>query len=256
MRFWSFVFLLLLIPSALMAEGISARTGFIDGPIWFSEEFLKVEDKVKIYTAVFNAEDSRLVLKVDFVDDDTVISSKDVIVSPNETKTISADWKVSLGSHQIFAIISSSKIDDKQVILERVKTSSVKFSTTKDVPANLVKNAISSKFSSVIKTDGNFIDKVDSWFKLNFVKSEEFREEKLTDLKKTKEDLSVKIEKEKDSESRAKIVSKAYLFALIAVVFIFSVSIAFYICLLIIFYIILRTIWKILKRIFRKKHEE
>jgi len=256
MRFGAVFLSFLLIPFALFAEGISTRTGFVDGPVWFSEESLKLGQTVKLYTAIFNGEDSKIILKVDFIDDTTALSTKEIIINPNETKTVSIDWKVSSGSHEIFAVISSSKKSEENIILERVKTQPVKFSVTQDVPGGVVKNAITNKFSSIFEGDKNFLQKADILFKINFAKSEEWREEKLVDFKNSKEKVEKRREGDKDAKTSVKVISLIHFYSLTAIYFIFSVSVIFYLLAVILAYLSLRTIWRILKRIFRKKYEE
>lgn len=243
-----------LVPFAVMAEGTSVRTGFVDGPVWFSEEDLKLHQTVKIYTAVFNGEDTKLTLKVDFVDDTTALSTKEVFISPNETKTVSTDWKVSSGSHNVFAVISSPKVNDMSVVLERAKTDSVKFSVTKDIPGSVAKNALTSKFADIFNGEGDVTEKADAWFKLNFKKSEEFREKTLEKIKASKVKKSREEEKNPSGGVKAAFFAHQQLLNLAG--FIFSVSVAFYICAVILIYFTLRTVWRILRSLFRRKHEE
>lgn len=257
MRIGAIFLSFLLVPFAALAEGTSTRTGFVDGPVWFSEESLKVDQTVKIYTAIFNGEDTKLTLKVDFIDGTTALSSKEVFVSPNETKTVSTDWKVSLGSHNVYAAITSPKVNGENVLLQRSETGSVKFSVTKDVPGTAVKNALTGKFGDIFSGEGDFMEKADSWFKMNFKKSEEFREKTLENIKASKEKVAkTREDQKKDAKMRDKAVLSAHFYVLAFIGFIFSVSVVFYICAVILIYLALRTIWRILKRIFRKKHEE
>ncbi len=256
MRLGAIFLSFLLVPFAAMAEGTSTRTGFVDGPVWFSEESLKVDQTVKIYTAIFNGEDTKLTLKVDFIDGTTALSSKEVFVSPNETKTVSTDWKVSLGSHNVYAVIASPKVDGENVLLQRSKTDSVKFSVTKEVPGSVVKNALTGKFGDIFSGEGDFMEKADSWFKMNFKKSEEFREKTLEKIKASKEKVAKSREDQKDAKTRDKIVLSGHFYGLAFVGFIFSVSVVFYICFVILIYLVLRTIWRILRRILRRRHEE
>ena len=239
MRFGAIFLSFLIVPFALFAEGASSWTGFVEGPVWFSEESLKLDQTVKIYSAVFNGESSRMVLKVDFVDDTTVLNSKEIIVNPNETKTVFTDWKVSSGSHEIFAIISSAKVEGENFILERIKTDSVKFSVTKEVPGSVIKNALTSKFLGVFEGEGDFMEKADNWFKLNFAKSEEFREETLKKIDSSKDKIGQRRE-EKDLKSSQKFLYFLHFYTLVVVKFIFSVSVLFYIVSVVIIYLLLR----------------
>lgn len=241
-----------------MAEGISARTGFVDGGVWFSEEILNLDQTVKVYIAVFNGEESRLSVKVDFINGTTAIASKEIVVSPNETKTVSIDWKVAEGSHNIYAIISKANISGEEVSLSRIKTDSVRFSVTKDSPGNVVKNVLASKFSSVFEGEEGFLNKADSWFKLNFTKSEEWREKKLLKIKDSKElvEKTRSQNKEEGVSNGTKIISFLHFYFLVAAEFVFSISVVFYLLAISLCYLVFRTIWRVLRNLFRKKYEE
>ncbi len=256
MKFSFGILLALFFPVFLFAQEISSRTGFVDGSVWFSDESISLGETIKIHTAVFNGEDSRLTLKVDFIDTTTVLSTKEISLSPNETKTVSADWKASSGSHEIYAQISYSSVDGKQIILNRDKTETVTFSVTKEVPGNVVKKALIGKFSSVFEGEGSFTEKADSWFKLNFKKSEEFREKTLEKIEKSKSLVEKKRKENKDEKTFVKIITFVHFYSLVVLKYIFSVSIIFYITAVILLYMALRILWRILRRIFRKKHEE
>lgn len=256
MRFGVLILSFSLFAFAGSAQAASIRTGFVDGPVWFSTESLKLDQTVKIYTAVFNGESSMLSVKVDFLDDETVLSTKEINVSPNETKSVSMDWKVSSGEHDIFAEISSAKVGGEKSILERSKTDSVEFSVTKEVPADVVKKALTDKFSNIFEGEGTFLEKADALFKMNFAKSEEWREKKLIDFKKSKEKVEKSREDDKDAKTSVKVVSLIHLYSIITISFIFSVSVIFYLVAVVLAYILLRTVWRLIKKIFRKKHEE
>jgi hypothetical protein len=241
------------------AEAVSLRTGFVDGPVWFSAESLKLDQTVKIYTAVFNGESSMLSVKVDFLDDETVLSTKEINVSPNETKSVSIDWKVSSGEHNIFAKVSSAKVGGETVILERSKTGSVDFSVTKEVPADVVKKALTDKFSNIFEGEGSFLEKADALFKMNFAKSEEWREKKIIDFKASKDKVEkrrLEEKEDKDTKTSVKVISFIHFYFLAICLFIFSTSVLFYILAVILIYLALRTLWRLLRRLFRKKHEE
>jgi hypothetical protein len=257
MKIKAFLIAIFSIPIVLSAQTVSPRTGFVEKAIWFSEETLASDKTVKIYTAVFNGEDSRLTVKVDFIDGNVALSSKEVVINPNETKTVSADFKVSLGSHEIYAIISSAKINGESVLLESLKTDSVKFSVTKEVPGSVVKNALLSKLGGVFEGEGTFKEKADAWFKLNFKKSEEFRESTLKKIKDSEQKVEKSREEEKkDVKTSVKVISFLHFYSLIILGFLFSVSFIFYICVVLIIYLLLRLVWKIIRRIFRRKYEE
>ncbi len=256
MKFKVFILSLFLVPYTLFAQGTSLRTGFVDGPVWFSDESLVLGETTKIYTAIFNGEDTKLSVKVDFIDDTIVLGTKDITLNSNETRGISIDWKITTGSHKIFARIASATVNGKTVLLDRDVTDAISFSVTKEIPGSVVKNALMAKFSTILEGEGTFTQKADSWFKLNFKKSEEFREQTLKKIENSKKVVEKRRLEEKNKKTSEKIIPAIHFYALIVAKFIFSVSIVFYLCAIALAYLVLCTLWRILKRIFRKKHEE
>ena len=61
---------------------------------------------------------------------------------------------------------------------------------------------------------------------------------------------------DKEAKVPVKVLITLHLIALIAVVFIFSVPVVFYLISIILIYTILRFVWIGLKKIFRKNHDE
>ena len=113
-----------------------------------------------------------------------------------------------------------------------------------------------AKFSNIFEGEGTFLEKADALFKMNFAKSEEWREKKLIDFKKSKEKVEKSREDDKDAKTSVKVVSLIHLYSIITISFIFSVSVIFYLVAVVLAYILLRTVWRLIKKIFRKKHEE
>ncbi len=254
-----FTFLIFILPIFAGAVEVSNRTGFVDGSVWFSKETIKENDSVKVYTAVFNGESKTLNASVDFFDGDTLLSQKKISVNPQETKTVYIDWKVSLGSHKIFAKISQASVSGEKALLERDSTKSVSFSVTKDVPASVAKKALSANVKNILKPENLKLETANSWIKENFKQSEIFREKNSEKFKTKKEEVK-KDRKEQMDDKEAKVPVKVlitlHLIALIAVVFIFSVPVVFYLISIILIYTILRFVWIGLKKIFRKNHDE
>ena len=261
MRVRIFLVIFLLIPFVSLAQNTSPRTGFVDGQVWFPEESISLDETTQIFTAVFNGEDSKLTVNVDFLDNNTFLGTKEVSISPNKTETISVDWKVSTGSHSVFALISSAKVDNKKVVLERIKTDQVKFSVTKEIPGSVAKKAIDNKLFGVVDgavegVKGLNMGKVDSWFNENFKKYEEFREKNLEKVKISKTKVAKTRETDKDVSKALKAMTFLHFYLLVLVGFILSVTIIFYALSVVLLYFVLRIFWRILKKIFRRKHEE
>ena len=109
---------------------VPTTTGFIPGSIWYSHEPLVEGDTVKIYTAVWNADDKPLSAKVEFYDKNVVLGTRDVVVDKSSLKDVSISWKVTSGDHTISAKIISSNTTtggkSEKVVLERTSTKSDK----------------------------------------------------------------------------------------------------------------------------------
>lgn len=88
----------------------SSFTGFIPGQIWYSKDPLVEGETVKIYTALFNNDDSSLSAKVEFYDKNVLLGSRDVVVSSMNIEDVSISWKVTSGDHLISAKIISPSI--------------------------------------------------------------------------------------------------------------------------------------------------
>lgn len=252
-------FTLFLLPTFIFAADISPRSGFVDGSVWFSKEKIKESESVKIYTAVFNGEEKNLSLSVDFFDGDLLLSQKKVSVAPQETKTIAIDWKVALGSHKILAKISDASLSGEKVILERVVTKTASFSVTKDVPADVAKKALAANVTNILKPENLKLETANSWIKENFKQSEIFRERNSEKFKAKKESVNEDRKNQRQKEeakTSLKVLITAHFLLLAGIVFIFSVPVAFYILAAVLAYTALRTIWSILRRIFRRNHEE
>jgi hypothetical protein len=236
------------------AGAVSPNTGFVADEIWFSEEKIKDGDTVKIYTAIFNGEDEAVKFSVNFLNSQTVLSKKDVTISSGETKTVSADFKAVLGHHELYAEISKSTKDGEDIILDLNKTKETKISIVKDVPAEVAKTAITASLSQALSS-GSF-DKIGFWFDEHFKKSEEFRDKKLEDFKKEKEDISKKRADNKDSKTQTKVLMFLHFSLFALLVFIFSIQFVFYAVVVVISYVLVRWVFRIIVRIFRKRHEE
>ncbi len=112
--------------SASIVRADAPNTGFIPGTIWYSRQPLNEGDTVKIYTAVWNGDDSSLSAKVEFYDKNVILGSRDIVVPPSSLKDVSVSWQVTAGDHVISAKIVASKFSlsgkSQSVLLDRRAT--------------------------------------------------------------------------------------------------------------------------------------
>lgn len=231
--------------------------GFILDQIWYSQNSFTEGETVKIYTAVWNGNDSSLSAKVEFYDKNVILGTRDIVVSPDELKEVSVSWKITSGDHLISAkIISSSLTTDgkkETVIIDKNTTKSdrqfipvvVKKEDGESIPSNeIIKDELSKvgeKINEVVPTSIstpvlNSLDSVDS-----------FRDQTLNKILDSKEKVQEKILEYKDFADGTKAqnlesaterpIAQVKLFFLKVLEFIFSHKFVFYgLVVLLIFY--------------------
>ena len=233
----------------IFAAPLSPRTGFVDGPVWFSEESISFDEPLTTYAAIFNGEKETFSATVQFLDGETLLSEKKVAVLAGQTETVSAVWRPGLGSHKVTAKIISATLSGGAVIPERTSTEPISFTVTKEVPGNVAARALGNGAEDLLA-------QADAWFEEHFAKSEAFRKEKIVTLTESKEKVVQEKQELKDKKVPTKVLVYAHLVLLYIVCFVFSVSVIFYLVAALLAYIVLRCLWRILKRIFRRKYEE
>lgn len=195
------IFLILLF-AFLFAFSVDASTGFIPGQIWYSSEEFKEGKTINIYTVVWNGEEKTIDMKVDFYDSNTLLGTRDISISPNSTKQVSISWRITPGSHTIFAKITSSAIggSNTSVSLKNSETDRDSFF----VPVTIVTSSGDEVTSGDIienqidKASAKIIDSVPSSVSepvLNIFSSvEEFRENSSSKINEAKENSKKNIE--------------------------------------------------------------
>lgn len=243
----------------------SSSTGFIDGPVWADSVLVKGE-RIRLYAALFNGENSRVDFKVEFFDGTKSIGKAETSIWPKEAKAVSVDWVVEDGRHNIHAKIVEAKIDTKTLDLKADQTKKLSFNVgaNKDEvkvepETNTDSEDVSTEFSNLINKinfkSGSSGDKVKT-FVLNTVdKIESWRKSTKSSLDET----SDKIKESRKDVSNMKSEVKAMSFLHLAVVqilkFIFSVGTVFYSLGIILGVIVLRKIFHLLGRLFRRNPE-
>jgi len=239
----------------------STSASFILDKIWYSQDSFVEGETVKIYTAVWNGNNSSLSAKVEFYDKNVILGTRDIVVPREELQEVSVSWKVTSGDHTISAKILSSSIsvDGKKEII------TINSNTTKIdrqfVPVTIEKeNGDSIPSNEIIKDELDKVgDKINEIVptsistpvsnSLAFV--DEFRDNSLIKILDSKEKAREKILSFKDSSEQGEVVqlpktleeatekpiAQVKLFFLKILEFIFSHKLVFYgLIILLIFY--------------------
>ncbi len=164
--FLIFVIFLSFFVSQVYAE-VSASTGFLSNQIWYSQDSIIEGKTIKIYTAVWNGDNSSLYAKIEFYDKNVILGTRKVVILPKQLLEISVPWQVTSGDHIISAkIISSSlnttsgkkeiivlkrntTISDRQFVPAVVKTKDGKLLTNNELVSNEL-NKIGEKINKVV----------------------------------------------------------------------------------------------------------
>lgn len=244
-----------------IALPVFAGTGFLSDQIWYSSDTLKEGETVKIYTAIWNENDSSLSAKIEFYDKSVILGTRDVIIQPETLEDISISWKVTSGNHVISAkIISSSLTTGGDVVIKNNSTDS-----SRQFVAVIVKekDGESSTSTDIIKDKlvkvGEKINKVLPISVSEFVSNgtdliETFRDETLTKILSSKEETKNKlleyegyIKKEGIDilkSATGKQIIQVKLFFLKIVEFVFNNKIVFYGVIVLFVFLFLRAIYR------------
>lgn len=99
------------------------NAGIVKG-IWFSTADIKAEHPLKIYVAVHNQEQYFLKGTITFLDNSSIISTKNFVVGPQQITVLSTTWTPSQGSHKITVRLDSTYLcTDETLLLNCTKVS-------------------------------------------------------------------------------------------------------------------------------------
>lgn len=245
------------------------NSGFIDASIWYSPAKFSEGDTIQIHTAIWNGEDYDINAKVEFLDVNTILGSRDVVVSKNTLEDVYISWKVTAGDHKISTRISQAQsivngVKSNITILKKEETAKDFFvakkiivkkdGTTEVIPTITDKvNEVLPKSvaTPVVKTVNN-LDTIrqDIGSTLSDFKSEtEERIELLNKPESTKKtDSNITETQSKPLSGIDRPIAYVELFLLTIALFIFHNSIVFYILLALILFIVLRFIYRKIRR--------
>lgn len=109
---------------AQTAFALESRTGFIGNEIWTNDVDYVDGQEVILYTGVFNGEDEKLNIVVEFFDDKELLGARDVFIESASAKIVSLSWQLTQGDHEVYSVIRDAKIDGEQVSLSNSETKS------------------------------------------------------------------------------------------------------------------------------------
>lgn len=96
---------------ALAETAVFKNIGFPQKGIWYSKDPFFSNDKIKIYSAIYNSSQYELLGTVEFYDNDKGIGKVDFSVAGwGKIKDVWIDWQATAGNHKISAKIIEAKI--------------------------------------------------------------------------------------------------------------------------------------------------
>ncbi|HLP86603.1 MAG TPA: hypothetical protein VK153_01880 [Candidatus Paceibacterota bacterium] len=267
-KYFVFLFIVFTFLSLNLKVFADASSGFIPGQIWYSNDNLVAGETVNIHTAVWNAEKNSISVKVQFYDKDTILGTRDIVLSSLELKDVYIPWKVTSGDHTISAKITSSVVTisgkKENVTLERSSTSNDKQFVpvvAKNEKGQEVESSIENKLGNAGEKINEMLpEEVSTFISDKFAVVENFREEKSgqVDIAKEKANKEMEVIKSREKENGGKVASastdtmsatekpityiKVFLFTILS--FILASKFIFYGLLIIILFLILRSIYR------------
>lgn len=251
-RNFLFIFLFLL-PIAVFAD---ANTGFVNEKPWFEDKEVIAGSNIKVYSSLFNGEGNSASFKVSLLDNKVLVKDAEITLQPEQSKTISFDWKPSTGEHVLFLQIENGTMGGKTFIPSKNSTEKLKVNIRQDIDEKVKDSLANVDISDEINVDLDLGEKKEGfvkWVNENISSLEEFREVKGESIVIKRDEVSEQRGEIKE-EGTNKALKTIHLWALIGLTFLFTFKVAFYIAAIIVLILALRIIWRILKRIFRRKY--
>ena len=196
------------------------NAGFVSSDIWYSQDPFTEGQEIKIYTLIFNPEETNFKGTIAFFDDVTLIGKKDFSIEAKTAEDISVDWLVTPGTHKIFARIEEPRFKQsdgtyQEIYLENDETTRSVRTAKKKVEEQASENSEESSEEKEVGAIGQATEKAGEKFvqlvdKLpdpiekpidnSVLKLESFRESNLTKTQAKKETIRSQIDQLKESE--------------------------------------------------------
>jgi hypothetical protein len=281
-----FIFILFVVLSTNSVYAVDNNSGLIDTSIWYAPSVFTEGDTIQIHTAVWNGEDYAINAKVEFLDVNTILGSRDITVPKGTLSDVYVSWKVTAGDHKISARIASASSSangasfvaivnkeesakdffiPKKLVVKKDGTTEVIPTVTDKVnevlppsvaaPINKTANSVDnfrqevSSSLSDLKTEAN--TKIESFknpAKVETKSNTNTKTTKTSEVNKTDQKLGTKDSTNNPVSGIDKPITYVELFLLTIALFIFKNSIVFYVILAVIIFLILRFIYRKIRR--------
>ena len=236
-----------------------SSSGFIKDAIWYSVPNFTEGDSIYIHTAIWNQEKVPISGKVQFLDQDTILATRDFSIPVQTLKDISVPWKVTAGDHKISVKITgitlaSSSMSDQDIFIPKKIKNGEQSSDVTSVLTDKVNEVLPEQVAVPVNKSAIYIDTIREDTSNSLEKIYENTNKKIESLNKntnsdkvqnTKEKVNTKTESSTKANSPTdKPIAYVELFFVSIALFIFKHPIVFYILLSLIVFFILRAIYR------------
>lgn len=157
----SIIAFFLFFPLRKIIADTTTNAGFVPGNIWYSKDPFEEGDQIKIYTLVFNPDTRKFSGTIDFFDGSTILGTKNFSVAGNGTETMSVNWTVTVGNHQIFAQIKNAKfLTSSGTYVDANITDSKTATSSRTVANKAIAQNISNGISAINQTFNNALNTI------------------------------------------------------------------------------------------------
>ncbi len=173
MRFIKIIFTIsLLLPNFSYAAETLKNTGLIPSNIWYSKDPFFVDDRIRIYSVIFNGSGKDLRGRVNFYDNKALICTSDFFAVSQKMSEVWCDWLVSAGKHRVSITITNPRTsapgEEEQSVSLANSELAINERLVEAAPTVPLdpKNSLADSGPASIedkKSDSSFIDKVVSF---------------------------------------------------------------------------------------------
>ncbi len=258
-KIFSGILLTLLTPLIVLASVSSSNTGFVSGPVWFSNTTpAKDTNTISVYSAIFNDEDLDVDFSVSLMDNGITVQSKNINIFSKETKTITFDWNVGKGKHTFVAKITEAYKNGISLDVSKKNTQSVSLSIGESVPVHSdvgSSNKSIKLLESINFKPDSFESKAKDWLIESIDKLESWRVDKSNEAKTSL--AKVKSDRENLTETKpaVKVLSFLHMWGLMIAGFILAISALFYLVGFILVVWVIKKSFQIIRFIFHRREE-
>ncbi len=232
--------------SFLFAFPLQAQTGIPENSFWYEPKNFAIGETVTFTAVIYNNENAETVFTVAFLDTKKKNQEKQIVIPAHDARAVFFDWKATIGEHTFEAAIQSARSGGKTIIVDQKIGKPIHVGgTVGDGRIGQLEDVVKTKSRSIFAT-------IDSW-----------RIKKLAQYEQRKLDLKARMDKAESAEqldmlteperfNEAAIESRPFVptpatlliyleyFLYIALTFIFSAALFFYIASGLLLFLVLR----------------